>query len=106
MTKPGIRTWPDKSILFTEGCQEGFKQHAGDWKTAERYGRNIIGNLNNWVAGFTDWNIVLDETGGRFIEVSRHGGADRPRELGRAAGLELLDKGAAEIIARTRPDEH
>jgi hydroxymethylbilane synthase len=49
---------------------------------------------------------VLDETGDRFIEVSRRGAADRPRELGRAVGLELLDKGAAEIIARTRPDEH
>ena len=32
--------------------------------------------------------------------------ADRPRELGRAVGLELLDKGAAEIIASNRPDEH
>jgi hydroxymethylbilane synthase len=49
---------------------------------------------------------VLDEAGVGFIEVSRHGPADRPRELGRAVGLELLDKGAAEIIARTRPDEH
>jgi hydroxymethylbilane synthase len=49
---------------------------------------------------------VLDETGDRFIEVSRRGTADRPRELGRAVGLELLDKGAAEIIARTRPEEH
>jgi porphobilinogen deaminase len=49
---------------------------------------------------------VLDETGGGFIEVSRQGAADRPRELGRAAGLELLDKGAAEMIARTRPDEY
>jgi hydroxymethylbilane synthase len=48
---------------------------------------------------------VLDETGDRFIEASRSGAADRPRELGRAVGLELLDKGAAEIIARTRPDE-
>ena len=48
---------------------------------------------------------VLDETGGGFIEVSRQGAADRPRELGRAVGLELLDKGAAEIIARTRPEE-
>jgi hydroxymethylbilane synthase len=38
--------------------------------------------------------------------VSRQGAADRPRELGRAVGLELLDEGAAEIIARTRPDEH
>ncbi|KWV51709.1 porphobilinogen deaminase [Bradyrhizobium macuxiense] len=48
---------------------------------------------------------VLDETG-RFIEVTRHGPANRPRELGRAVGMELLEKGAAEIIARTRPDEH
>src|SRR5580693_7441042 len=38
---------------------------------------------------------VLDEAGGRFIEVTRSGAADRPRELGRAVGLELLDKGAA-----------
>ncbi|MGY3621510.1 hydroxymethylbilane synthase [Bradyrhizobium sp. USDA 10063] len=48
---------------------------------------------------------VLDETGDRFIEALRTGAADRPRELGRAVGLELLDKGAAEIIARTRPEE-
>ena len=47
---------------------------------------------------------VLDETGGLFIEVSRSGPADRPRELGRAVGLELLNKGAAEIIARNRPE--
>jgi hydroxymethylbilane synthase len=48
---------------------------------------------------------VLDETGDRFIEASRTGAAERSRELGRAVGLELLDKGAAEIIARTRPEE-
>jgi hydroxymethylbilane synthase len=47
---------------------------------------------------------VLDEAGGRFIEVTRSGAADRPRELGRAVGLELLDKGAAEIIESSRPD--
>ena len=47
---------------------------------------------------------VLDETGGQFIEVSRSGPADRPRELGRAVGLELLHEGAAEIIARARPE--
>jgi hydroxymethylbilane synthase len=45
---------------------------------------------------------VLDEDGQRFIEVSRAGPADRPRELGRAVGLELLAKGAAEIIERSR----
>ncbi|MDB5633030.1 MAG: hemC [Tardiphaga sp.] len=46
---------------------------------------------------------VLDETGGDFIEVTRNGPADRPRELGRAVGLDLLHKGAAEIIERSRP---
>ena len=46
---------------------------------------------------------VLDEAGGLFIEASRSGPADRPRELGRAVGLELLAKGAAAIIERSRP---
>ena len=46
---------------------------------------------------------VLDEAGDRFIEVTRSGPAERPRELGRAVGLELLDKGAAAIIERSRP---
>ena len=46
---------------------------------------------------------VLDEDGQRFIEVARSGPADRPRELGRAVGLELLAKGAAGIIERSRP---
>lgn len=47
---------------------------------------------------------VLDEEGGSFIETTRTGPADRPRELGRAVALELLDKGAAAIIERTRPE--
>ena len=46
---------------------------------------------------------VLDEAGGQFIEVARNGRADRPRELGRSVAMELLDRGAAAIIARTRP---
>jgi hydroxymethylbilane synthase len=45
---------------------------------------------------------VLAEEGDEFIEASRSGPANRPRELGRAVGFELLAKGAAEIIARTR----
>jgi hydroxymethylbilane synthase len=48
---------------------------------------------------------VLDEArDGQFIEVTRSGPANRPRELGRAVGLELLHKGAGDIIARTRPE--
>jgi hydroxymethylbilane synthase len=46
---------------------------------------------------------VLDEGGQRFIEVSNAGPADRPREVGRAVGIELLAQGAAEIIERSRP---
>ena len=55
--------FPDKHLLFTEGCQEnGVK--LGEWFTGERYGRNMIGDLNNWTEGYLDWNIVLDEEGG------------------------------------------
>ncbi|RTL50742.1 MAG: hydroxymethylbilane synthase [Bradyrhizobiaceae bacterium] len=46
---------------------------------------------------------VLDHAGGAIIEAAREGPAAHPRELGRAVGLELLDKGAAAIIERTRP---
>lgn len=46
---------------------------------------------------------VLDEAGERFIEAARTGPADRPRELGRAVAMDLLGKGAAAIIERTRP---
>lgn len=55
--------FPNKHIIFTEGCNEGgVKLYA--WHTGERYGRNIIGDLNNFVEAWIDWNIVLDETGG------------------------------------------
>jgi hydroxymethylbilane synthase len=46
---------------------------------------------------------VLDLDGGTFIEATHSGPADRPRELGRAVGLELLTKGAAAIVERSRP---
>ena len=55
--------WPDKALLFTEGCQEG-GPHTGEWELGERYGRSIINDLNRWTAGWIDWNLLLDETGG------------------------------------------
>src|ERR1700727_433123 len=102
---------------------------AGDWQTrglltkiddpaarrcsdAEREVLWVLnGHCNSPIAGFatidgTQMSLtasVLDEGGQRFIEVSHSGPADRPRELGRAAGLELLAKGAADIIERSRP---
>ncbi len=55
--------YPDKHILFSEGCQEG-GVHLGSWLTGERYGRNMIGDFNNWQEGWLDWNLILDEQGG------------------------------------------
>ena len=57
--------YPDKNILFTEGCEEKFAfSRLNDWTLGERYGRSMINDFNNGMAGFTDWNILLDETGG------------------------------------------
>lgn len=55
--------FPQKHLLFTEGCQE-YGCQIGEWFTGERYARNMIGDFNNWNEGFLDWNLVLDETGG------------------------------------------
>ncbi|TMW71277.1 glycoside hydrolase family 30 protein [Alteribacter natronophilus] len=55
--------FPDKHLLFTEGCIEGGVK-LGAWHTGERYARNIIGDMNNWLEGFIDWNLVLNEQGG------------------------------------------
>jgi glucosylceramidase len=55
--------FPDKAILFTEGCVESGKL-VGQWSNGERYAHNMIGDFTNWVCGFIDWNIVLDQRGG------------------------------------------
>ena len=55
--------WPDKHLLFTEGCQEGGPHH-GSWDLGERYAHSMINDLNRWTVGWIDWNLVLDETGG------------------------------------------
>ncbi|HBP45769.1 MAG TPA: glycosyl hydrolase [Flavobacteriales bacterium] len=57
--------YPDKQLLFTEGCQEGFDPaHYERWSNAERYGNSMINDFNSGTVGWTDWNILLDETGG------------------------------------------
>lgn len=55
--------FPDKHLIFSEGCYEGGPK-LGEWITGERYGRNIIHDLNNWTEAWLDWNLVLDEKGG------------------------------------------
>lgn len=57
--------FPDKNLIFTEGCNEGYDiDKINEVRLAERYGRSMINDFNNGVVAWTDWNILLDETGG------------------------------------------
>ena len=60
--------YPDKPTLFTEGCcdraMEKGKWRVGTWEHGERYAHSMINDFSNWVCGWIDWNIVLDQTGG------------------------------------------
>ena len=82
---------PNKYLIQTEACVDSqvpkwkddewyWKKEATDWgwnwapdhqkhlhpkyAPANRYARDIIGCLNNWVDGWVDWNLVLDKQGG------------------------------------------
>jgi glucosylceramidase len=76
-------SFPDKHLMFTEGCQERFDpekyQH---WEHAERYGRSMINDFNHGTVGWTDWNILLDQNGGpnhvgNFCFAPIHGDTDK-----------------------------
>jgi glucosylceramidase len=57
--------YPQTNLFFTEGCKEKFDlAKVNDWSLGEKYGTNMIHDFNNGMVGFTDWNILLDETGG------------------------------------------
>ncbi|MFY0628995.1 MAG: glycoside hydrolase family 30 protein [Flavobacteriaceae bacterium] len=82
---------PNKYLIETEGCVDSevpkwndddwyWRKEATDWgwdwasekdkhlhpkySPVNRYARDIIGCLNNWVDGWVDWNMVLDTQGG------------------------------------------
>jgi hydroxymethylbilane synthase len=102
-----VNDWQTRRIL--SGIDDPAAHKCAD---AEREVLWVLnGHCNSPIAAFstiegTQMSLtasVLDETGELFIEASRSGPADRPRELGRAVGLELLAKGAAGIIERSRP---
>lgn len=58
-------SYPDKELIFTEGCNEAFdKEKYEHWPNAERYGNSMINDFNRGTAAWTDWNILLDEKGG------------------------------------------
>ena len=57
--------YPDKELLFTEGCNGKFDASKYQfWPNAERYGNAMINDFNKGTVGWTDWNILLDESGG------------------------------------------
>ncbi|KAH7484858.1 hypothetical protein KRP22_006024 [Phytophthora ramorum] len=69
-------SYPDLFILPTEACEGYMPNPLGtgkgpsltdadkSWTRGENYGRDIIGDLNSYAAGWTDWNMVLDTDGG------------------------------------------
>ncbi len=74
--------FPDKKLIFTEGCAESFKQGRYQaWDNGERYGRSMINDFNRGTVGWTDWNILLDQQGGpnhvgNFCFAPLHGDTD------------------------------
>lgn len=64
------RDFPQAVLLPTEATYErkrwapGGTLRAGEWRFGEGYAHDILGNLEAGAAGWTDWNLLLDERGG------------------------------------------
>ncbi|MEO6906075.1 MAG: glycoside hydrolase family 30 protein [Ginsengibacter sp.] len=57
--------FPNVNLMFTEGCKEKFDMDSiHNWSLGELYGNNILNDLNNGITAWTDWNILVDQTGG------------------------------------------
>lgn len=57
--------FPDKKLVFTEGCVEKFSlERINDWYLGEKYGYSMVNDFNCGTVAWTDWNILLDENGG------------------------------------------
>ncbi|XP_076620991.1 lysosomal acid glucosylceramidase-like [Colletes latitarsis] len=60
--------FPDKFLIMTEaslGSGEPLTPVIlGSWSRGEKYFLSILEYMNHWYAGWVDWNIALDESGG------------------------------------------
>lgn len=57
--------YPEMKLIVSESCIEFSKFDSSDSEAnAMRLSHEIIGDLNNGVTAFYDWNVVLDENGG------------------------------------------
>ena len=44
--------FPNKNLIFTEGCKEGFNMDSvNNWSLGERYGYSMINDFNNGTVG-------------------------------------------------------
>lgn len=58
------KLYPDKELMFSEGCYEYSLGETDTVKIGEKYAHDMIGNFNNGCNIFCDWNLILDEKGG------------------------------------------
>ncbi|XP_027525147.1 glucosylceramidase-like [Corapipo altera] len=62
------KLFPDHFLLYTEACSGfftfRFAVSLGCWERGDQYSHSILTVLNHFVAGWTDWNLVLDLEGG------------------------------------------
>lgn len=56
--------FPDKHLVFSEGCIEYSRFDTNQLRNAQMYGHDMIGNFAAGMDGFIDWNICLNEHGG------------------------------------------
>ncbi|VDM75513.1 unnamed protein product [Strongylus vulgaris] len=59
--------WYMNALVPATACTGSMGIHGpilGDWYRAEEYAEDIITNLNNFVSGWVDWNMWLNERGG------------------------------------------
>ena len=57
--------YPHANLMLTEACNYPFSwKTMNDWNWGELYGKSMINDFNNGSVAWTDWNVLLDETGG------------------------------------------
>jgi glucosylceramidase len=55
--------FPSQRLIATESCICP-DVHLDEWARGELYAGDIIGDLNHWSVGYTDWNLLLAQDGG------------------------------------------
>jgi len=57
--------YPNVNVLLTEACLYPFDlSRVNEWQWGETYATSMINDFNNGAVGWTDWNVLLDQTGG------------------------------------------